>query len=87
VEDGCSTKCNVGPSIAEFMNVSACVILIALLSDFKAFKTSQSKNLCEFESSKMEEFEKGILAYFDCVYNKFLLCRRKKSIAIYLEQF
>jgi len=64
VEDGCSSKCNVGPSIAEFMN---------------AFRTSKSKSLCEFESSKMEEFEKGILAYFDVVYNKFLLYPTEKD--------
>ncbi|CBY07432.1 unnamed protein product [Oikopleura dioica] len=65
VEDGCSSKCNVGPSIAEFMN---------------AFRTSKSKSLCEFENSKMEEFEKGILAYFDVVYGKFLLYRQRRKI-------
>ncbi|CBY31052.1 unnamed protein product [Oikopleura dioica] len=64
VEDGCSSKCNVGPSIAEFMN---------------AFRTSKSKSLCEFENSKMEEFEKGILAYFDVVYGKFLLYPTEKD--------
>ncbi|CAG5110859.1 Oidioi.mRNA.OKI2018_I69.chr2.g5214.t1.cds [Oikopleura dioica] len=64
VEAGCSSKCNVGPSIAEFMN---------------AFRTSESKTLDDFETSKMEEFEKGILAYFDVVYGNFLLYPSEKD--------